>query len=128
MTRFDSTAVTEFDAAIADFDAQGQEIPVQRRPGGGQKRRCRTTSSLLAVVAMATTVLALSACGHGDSKAYDIAPIFPLSSNKCSKYGGDASGSGPTSHCYVTKDKCEQAVSDWHTAMTNVPDAIEFSC
>ena len=85
---------------------------------------------LIAVFAAATIVLALSACGGTDSKKYDIGPIFPLSSDKCSKYSGETEGTGITAHCWVTKSECEQAVSDWKQAMQQggVTDAMQFRC
>jgi hypothetical protein len=74
-------------------------------------------------------VLGLMACGDG-GKSYDIAPIFPLSSEKCAEYGGDQSGSGLGESCMVTKGECERAAADWQEAMQSggVNDAIEFSC
>jgi hypothetical protein len=85
---------------------------------------------LIAVFAAAATALAASACGNTDSRTYDIAPIFPLSSGKCSKYDGTAEGSGITAHCWVTKEKCQQAAQDWRQAMqrSGVNDAIQFRC
>jgi hypothetical protein len=92
--------------------------------------RKRTAPRLIAVVAATTLVLAASACGGSDSRNYDIAPIFPLTSNKCAKYDGKAEGSGFTAHCWVTKAQCEQAAQDWRQAMRQggVTDAIEFRC
>ncbi len=73
---------------------------------------------------------AISGCGGGSAKAYDIAPIFPLSSGKCARYGGDEEGSGVTAKCMVTKAECEKAAADWKNAMQDggVNEAIEFSC
>jgi hypothetical protein len=81
-------------------------------------------------VATASTVAGLSGCGGGSSKAYDISPIFPLTSGKCAHYGGHEEGSGVTAKCFVTKAECETAAIDWRNAMQNggVNDAIEFSC
>jgi hypothetical protein len=75
------------------------------------------------------TLAAAAGCG-GNSKTYDIAPIFPLSSDKCAQYHGNAQGTGITAHCYVTKSECERAASDWRSAMqqSGVTDAIEFTC
>jgi hypothetical protein len=73
-------------------------------------------------------VLALAACGNKEDKTYDISPIFPLSSNTCSKYDGDVEGTGITAHCWVSKSQCEHAVADWNSAMKNVPDSIKFTC
>ena len=81
----------------------------------------------LGVLAAALTVGALAACGT-ESKAYDIAPIFPLTSGKCAKYDGKAEGSGFSSHCWVTKAKCQQAAADWQAATRSVPGAIRFTC
>ena len=94
------------------------------------KQRSRTPSRLIAFFAAATTVFALSACSHGDSKTYDISPIFPLSSDKCAKYGGKTEGAGFAAQCMVTKAKCEQAAQDWRQAMqqSGVTDAIQFRC
>lgn len=94
----------------------------------GLKRGSRTGTRLMAAFAVTATALALTACGQGNDKAYDIAPIFPLTSNKCAKYDGKAEGAGFTAHCWVTKAKCEQAASDWRIAMRNVPNAIKFTC
>jgi hypothetical protein len=98
--------------------------------GKRAKRGHRFSPRLMAVVATASVVLAASACGAGDSRNYDIAPIFPLTSNKCSKYDGKVEGSGFTAHCWVTKAECERAAQDWRQAMRQggVTDAIEFSC
>jgi hypothetical protein len=85
----------------------------------------------IAAFAVAAAGLTASACAGGsDSKTYDISPIFPLTSNKCAKYGGETEGSGFAAHCWVTKEKCEQAASDWKQAMQRggVSDAIQFSC
>ena len=73
---------------------------------------------------------AVSGCGGGSAKAYDISPIFPLSSGKCARYGGHEEGSGVTATCMVTKGECEKAAADWKDAMQNggVNEAIEFSC
>ena len=84
----------------------------------------------LAFLAASAVVVALAACGGTEAKTYDISPIFPLSSGKCAKYGGDEEGSGPTATCKVTKAECERAAADWKTAMETggVNDAVEFSC
>jgi hypothetical protein len=76
---------------------------------------------------MAVTI---AGCGGSDPKSYDISPIFPLSSGKCAKYGGDQQGSGITATCMVTKSECEKAAADWRNAMASggVIDAIEFTC
>jgi hypothetical protein len=84
---------------------------------------------ICAFVAAATTAAVLTACGGG-GKAYDIAPIFPLSSDKCARYHGDQKGSGITASCMVTKDECEKAAGDWRDAMqsSGVSNAINFTC
>jgi hypothetical protein len=94
------------------------------------RERSRARARLVAVLAAATTVFALSACGATESKGYDIGPIFPLTPNKCAKYHGTTEGSGPTAHCWVTKSECTRAASDWNQAMRQgyVRDAIQFSC
>jgi hypothetical protein len=79
------------------------------------------------MAAATTAALALAACGNQATK-YDISPVFPLSSDKCAKYGGTAEGEGITAHCWVTKSECEQAAADWRAAMQNIPDAINFRC
>ena len=83
--------------------------------------------ALLVAVAASMT---LTACGQGDSKTYDISPIFPLSADKCVKYDGKTEGSGFGARCWVSKSKCEQAVQDWRQAMREggVSDAIQFTC
>jgi len=85
---------------------------------------------LLAFAAAAATALSLTACGSSSSKTYDIAPIFPLSSDKCAKYDGNKEGDSITGHCWVTKEQCENAAQDWHNSMQQggVTDAVEFSC
>ena len=87
------------------------------------------TSRAAAFFAAMGITVALGACG-GNSKSYDIAPIFPLTSDKCAKYGGDEKGEGFTASCMVTKEQCEKASADWRSAMQNsgVNDAIQFSC
>ncbi len=84
----------------------------------------------LVLSAGASVVIALGGCGGSGGKTYDIAPIFPLSSDKCATYGGDEEGSGLTASCMVTKDECERAAADWKSAMetSGVNDAINFSC
>lgn len=84
---------------------------------------------VLAFFAAASIAVALSGCG-GSAKTYDIAPIFPLSSDKCAQYDGDQKGSGITASCMVTKAECEKAAVDWRKAMqtSGVTDAIEFTC
>jgi hypothetical protein len=88
------------------------------------------TSRIVVFFAAASMAVALIGCGGGDAKTYDISPIFPLSSDKCARYGGDQKGSGITASCMVTKAECEKAAADWRNAMANsgVNDAIEFSC
>jgi hypothetical protein len=73
--------------------------------------------------------MSFAACG-AEKRSYDIAPIFPLSSDKCAKYHGDASGEGFQSSCMVTKSECERASADWESSMQRggVTDAIRFSC
>jgi hypothetical protein len=88
-----------------------------------------TRKSTVTVLLAMGIVLVLAACGGG-GKSYDIGPIFPLSTGKCAKYGGDQNGSGVTESCMVTKDECERAAADWREAMRSggVNDTIEFSC
>lgn len=83
---------------------------------------------LFSALAITAAVLTTSACGATDSKTYDISPLFPLSANKCAKYGGTTEGAGITAQCWVTKAQCDRAASDWRQAMRNVPSAIEFRC
>ena len=85
---------------------------------------------ILAVLATASMAMAVSGCGSGDARAYDISPIFPLSSDKCAKYDGVQQGSGIYATCMVTFAECQRAAADWRAAMesSDVPDAIEFSC
>jgi hypothetical protein len=87
-------------------------------------------TKLIAFFVAATMAVALSGCGGANAKAYDISPIFPLSSGKCAQYGGDQQGSGVSATCMVTKAECEKAAADWRRAMENggVNDAVEFSC
>ncbi len=88
------------------------------------------TIRILALSAGVSMAFAVGGCGGSSAKAYDISPIFPLSSDKCASYGGDEDGSGITATCMVTKDECEKAAADWRNAMesSGVNDAIEFSC
>jgi hypothetical protein len=85
---------------------------------------------VFAFFATASMTAALSGCGGGGAQAYDISPIFPLSSGKCARYGGHEEGSGVTAKCMVTKAECEKAAADWRSAMQNggVNEAIEFTC
>jgi len=87
-------------------------------------------TKILVLFAAASIAVALAGCGGAGAKTYDISPIFPLSSDKCAKYGGDQKGSGITATCMVTKAECEKAAADWRNAMASsgVNDAIEFSC
>lgn len=84
---------------------------------------------IVASVAVASMAVALTGCG-GAAKSYDISPIFPLSSGKCAKYGGDQQGSGFGAACMVSKGECEKAAADWRNAMQTggVSDALEFTC
>jgi hypothetical protein len=85
---------------------------------------------VFAFFAAASVTAAVSGCGGGGAEAYDISPIFPLSSGKCAHYGGHEEGSGVTAKCMVTKAECEKAAADWRNAMQNggVNEAIEFTC
>jgi hypothetical protein len=85
---------------------------------------------LVALFAVASIAAAVTGCGTSDAKTYDISPIFPLSSGKCTHYGGNQSGAGIGATCMVTKAECEQAAADWRGAMQSggVNDAIQFSC
>jgi hypothetical protein len=78
----------------------------------------------------ASAAIAVTGCASAEAKTYDISPIFPLSSGKCAKYGGDEEGSGITASCMVTKGECERAAAEWRTAMETggVTEAVEFSC
>ena len=80
----------------------------------------------LAVVALGGAV----GCSSDDERSYDIAPIFPLSEDKCATYNGEEVGEGFTASCMVTKADCERAVNDWNSLMRErgVTDAMEFSC
>lgn len=86
------------------------------------------TTRALGALAAAAVVLAISGCS--EAKRYDIAPVFPLSADKCAKYHGDQKGEGPMASCLVTKAECERAVADWRQAMQDgyVDDAIQFIC
>ena len=118
-------SVNEVGNELAGVDAGGAgacEDPARRH-----WRRTR----LMAVSAVFLAVAGLAACGNsGNDKTYDIAPIFPLSADKCAQYDGTAEGSGLDSHCWVTKDECEKAAADWRVAMQDsyVSDPIEFTC
>jgi len=85
---------------------------------------------LVAFFAAASVAVAVTGCGGAEAKTYDISPIFPLSSGKCAKYGGDEEGSGISATCMVTKGECERAATEWRKAMETggVNEAIEFSC
>ncbi len=78
----------------------------------------------------ALMMLTFAACSNADEKKYDIAPIFPLSSNKCEKYNGETEGTGPTVHCWVALADCKRAAADWAAAMkeSGVDNAILFRC
>jgi hypothetical protein len=86
-------------------------------------------TKIVGFVAAAGMAAALAACG-GNAKAYDIAPVFPLSADKCARYGGDQKGSGITASCMVTRSECVKAAADWRESMQNsgVNDAVDFSC
>lgn len=87
-------------------------------------------SRLFAFFAVVSMAAAVSGCGTS-AKAYDIAPIFPLSTGKCARYAGHEEGSGITAKCMVTKAECEKAATDWKRAMQTGGvgnEAIEFSC
>jgi hypothetical protein len=125
---------TELDRATTEPRARYHQRASGRRGASGLdirgKGRSHSTSGVIAVLTAAATMLAASGCGSGDSKTYDISPIFPLSSDKCAKYDGRTEGTGIAARCWVTKAKCEQAASDWRRAMQSggISDAIEFSC
>jgi uncharacterized lipoprotein YehR (DUF1307 family) len=86
-------------------------------------------TKLSAAVAASVMAIALTACGGG-AKGYDIAPIFPLSSDKCARYNGDQEGSGITASCMVSKSECQRAAADWRNEMrsSGVNDALNFTC
>jgi hypothetical protein len=83
----------------------------------------------IAAVLAASVGVVAGGCGSA-SKAYDIGPIFPLSTDKCAKYHGNEKGTGVIASCMVTKDECEKATADWQASMTSsgVNDAIRFTC
>jgi len=85
--------------------------------------------SLTALSVCLAAVGGLAGCGS-NAKQYDIAPVFPLSADKCKRYDGDQEGSGVAARCMVTKAECEQAAADWRDAMRDsyVNDAINFVC
>jgi hypothetical protein len=93
-------------------------------------RRSQMTTKFYGFITAASMTLALGGCAASDGKTYDISPIFPLSADKCARYGGDQEGTGITASCMVTKDQCEKAATDWRTTMATggVTDAILFSC
>jgi hypothetical protein len=93
-------------------------------------RSCPMLTRIAAFFVTASIAVAATGCGSGEAKAYDISPIFPLSSGKCAHYGGEEKGSGITATCMVTKGECEKAAADWKAAMESggVNEAIEFSC
>ncbi len=134
MTLFNSKDMTGYDEGGPGFVVRREKDAPSRGAvtvtESASKCRSRASSRLIAFFAVATTAVALSACGQGDSKSYDISPIFPLSANKCAKYDGTSEGSGFAAHCWVTKDKCQQAAADWREAMRQggVTDAIQFEC
>lgn len=86
------------------------------------------TRSIMLTAAVAVAA-AVGGCGS-EAKKYDIAPVFPLSADKCARYDGDESGSGFGARCMVTKSQCEKAASDWRDSMKagHVNDAINFRC
>jgi hypothetical protein len=92
--------------------------------------RLRAADRVFAFLAVACMTVGLTSCGGVGAKAYDISPIFPLSTGKCARYGGHEEGSGVTATCMVTKAECEKASADWRRAMEagGVTEAIEFSC
>lgn len=92
----------------------------------GTSHETRITALLVTAIA----AFAVVGCSSTDDKQYDIAPIFPLSEDKCETYNGDESGEGFNASCMVTKADCERAVADWERAMREggVGDAIQFSC
>ena len=80
--------------------------------------------------AAALVALTFAACSNTDEKKYDIAPVFPLSSDKCEEYNGETEGTGFTAHCWVTLTDCKRAADDWAASMkkSGVNDAILFRC
>jgi hypothetical protein len=88
------------------------------------------TTKFHAFIAAASMTVALGGCAGSDAKTYDISPIFPLSSDKCARYGGDQKGTGFSASCMVNKAQCEKAAADWRNAMASrgINDAIQFSC
>src|ERR1700693_739809 len=82
-------------ARVVSLQDSGCEFEV------GLGRRLRTPSRLFSIFAVATTVIALSACSQASAKTYDIQPVFPLSADKCAKYDGKAEGTGIMGHCWV---------------------------
>jgi hypothetical protein len=108
-------------------DSHGKD---ERQPAAAGRSRWRSRGPLRLACVVTLVLLSLTGCGQGGSKDYDIAPIFPLSADKCAKYSGTVEGSGITRHCWVTKEKCQQAAADWRQAMRegHVDDAIGFRC
>lgn len=128
MTLFGSRNRNSSEAAAVD--RQAVSLEPERQAEAQTASPSRSVSRVVAFFAVTATVVALSACGQGSSKNYDISPIFPLSSDKCAKYGGTSDGEGFNAHCWVTKSECQQAAQDWRQAMQQggVTDAIQFEC
>lgn len=81
----------------------------------------RSAMTALASVAL---MLGASGCNSAGGATYDIAPVFPLSANKCEKYNGKKDGR----HCWVNLDDCKRAAADWAESTKNVSGAIKFKC
>jgi hypothetical protein len=98
--------------------------------GFGTVRTAPATARLGRLLAGVGVSLVLLGCSGSSGKKYDISPIFPLSSDKCSTYNGKASGEGFGATCMVSKSDCERAAADWRRAMREggVNDAILFTC
>ncbi len=97
------------------------------RPRASEQLLSGRPERALTVLAAISFLLAVAGCA-GSGKDYDIAPIFPLSADKCEKYNGDESGEGFGASCMVTKEDCERAAADWQEAMRNIPGATSFRC
>lgn len=87
------------------------------------------TSRVFAFLATVAMAAAVAGCGS-EKKTYDIAPIFPASTDKCARYGGDQKGEGFQATCLVSKSECEKAAADWRNSMQKrgIDDATQFSC
>lgn len=83
-----------------------------------------------ACLVAAVLAVAITACGGGSGKSYDIGEMGFMDAAQCAEYGGTYDEESITESCMVSKGECERAAGNWNTEMREggVTEAIDFGC